>query len=159
MYFVALVKISRFLAWLCLLGQYYAHTIKRMAKRGKYSVVIPSDLKPHPSEREFSAACILSDYFQTNVVFILRSNTRTPDFSIDGVCWELKTPTGSGKYNIQHALKSALGQSANIIIDSRFSKIHINRFKSELHSQLLKTKAIRRLLLIDKSGAVVEIER
>lgn len=124
----------------------------------KYSIIIPAEVQPGPSPKELSAARILLEYFKKDIVFVSRKNNRTPDFLIDGLFWELKTPTGTGKYNLQHALKSASGQSDNIVIDARFSKMHINRIKSELRFQLSKANKISRLLLIDKQKAVIEIK-
>lgn len=123
-----------------------------------YSIIIPAEVQPGPSPKELSAARILLEYFKKDIVFVSRKNNRTPDFLIDGLFWELKTPTGTGKYNLQHALKSASGQSDNIVIDARFSKMHINRIKSELRFQLSKANKINRLLLIDKQKAVIEIK-
>lgn len=128
-----------------------------MSKK-EYSVIVPRSVFPKPSPREMSAAYILSDFFKSDVKFIPRDNQKTPDFLIKGIHWELKTPIGTGKYNIQHLLHAAVQQSKNIIVDARFSKMHITRIKSELkfHSSIT-TKGIRRLLLITKDKKVLEI--
>lgn len=105
----------------------------------KNSVIIPKDVFPKPSTKEISAAYILLDYFCTDVKFVARSKNRTPDFLINKEYWELKTPTGNGKYNIQHALRKAVAQSNNIIIDARFSKSHIAKIKNELSYQFKKS--------------------
>ena len=122
-----------------------------------YSIIVPGEVYPKPTSKELSAAYILVEYFKTDLKFVVRTNGRTPDFLIDGKYWELKTPTGNGKYNLQHALRSAAGQSENIIIDARFSKIHISKIKNELSYQFRHSKNIKRLLLIDKQKNVVEI--
>ena len=123
-----------------------------------YSVIVPKSVFPKPSPREMSAAYILMDYFKADVRFIPRGNQKTPDFLIKGLHWELKTPTGTGKYNIQHLLHSAIQQSKNIIVDARFSKMHISRIKNELkyHSNVT-TKGIKHLILITKDKKVIEI--
>ena len=133
-------------------------SINILARMKKYSIIIPAEVQPGPSSKELSAARILLEYFKKDIVFVSRKNNRTPDFLIGGLFWELKTPTGTGKYNLQHALRSAAGQSDNIVIDARFSKMHINRIKSELRFQLSKANKINRLLLIDKQKAVIEIK-
>ena len=69
-----------------------------------YSIIIPAEVQPGPSPKELSAARILLEYFKKDIVFVSRKNNRTPDFLIDGLFWELKTPTGTGKYNLQHAV-------------------------------------------------------
>ena len=125
--------------------------------KNEYSVIVPREVNPKPSAREMSAAYILNDFFKSDVKFVVRSDNKTPDFLIKGLYWELKSPTGNGKYNLQHALRSAAKQSENIIIDARFSKIHINKIKNELNYQFKRSRNIKRLLLIDKQKNVVEI--
>lgn len=125
----------------------------------KYSIIIPENIYPRPSTKEISAACILAKYFKTNIEFIPRSNQRTPDFLINNLYWELKTPTGTGKYNLQHTLRSAAKQSENIIIDARFSKMNISKIRNELNYQFKRSRNIKRLLLIDKQKRIVDFCR
>ena len=126
-------------------------------QKKNYSVIIPKDVYPKPSSREMSAAYILLEYFNKDVKFVARNNNKTPDFLIGNKYWELKSPTGNGKYNLQHTLRNAAKQSENIIIDARFSKIHINKIKNELTYQMKHSGNIKHLLLIDKQKNVVEI--
>ena len=51
-----------------------------------------------------TAAYILIDFFNSDIKFVVRNDNKTPDFLIKGKYWELKSPTGNGKYNLQHAL-------------------------------------------------------
>jgi len=124
----------------------------------QFTVIIPNNVFPIPSKRELSAARIIANYLKSDVVCQPCSNRKTPDFYAAGLYWELKTPTGTGKYNIQHLLHLAIQQSPNIIIDARFSKMHITRITHELklHSKIT-TKGVKRLLLITKDQKVVEI--
>lgn len=123
----------------------------------RYRVIIPEGLKPLPARYELSAADILATFFQTDVEFIPRSNQKTPDFLIDGRKWELKSPTGKGKNNIQHQLQAGLKQSDNIIFDARRSKISIIKIRGELNRQFHLSKNIRRLVLIQKDKSVIEL--
>jgi len=122
-------------------------------------VIIPVNLKPSPARYEITAAGLLARHFRANVEFIPRSNYQTPDFIINGVRWELKSPTGTGKNNIERQLRAGLKQSKNIIFDARRSKIHIVRIKRELHRQFQLTKSIQRLVLIDKQKNVIELSK
>ena len=123
--------------------------IHDMSKK-EYLVVIPESVSPQPTAREISAVYILVKAFKADIKFVPRANHKTPDLFIDGLYWELKTPTGNGKYNLQHALRNAAKQSENIIIDARLSKMHINKIKNELNYQFKRSKNIKRLILIDK---------
>ena len=124
----------------------------------EFSIIVPESVFPKPSTREMSAAYILLDYFKSDIKFVPRSNQKTPDFLINGLHWELKTPIGTGKYNIQHLLHSAIQQSKNIIVDARFSKMHLSRVISELkrHSTLT-TKGINNLIVITKNKKIIVI--
>ena len=139
-----------------LLLQWGGMVIKR---KSNYTVIVPETYFPKPSPREMSAAEILKDYFKADVKFIPRNNCKTPDLLINQVEWELKSPTGSGKRNLQHTLNRALKQSCYIIVDARFSKIHISKIKNHLLSEIKRNKRIKRLVLIDKQKNTVEISR
>jgi len=125
----------------------------------RYRVIIPTDLKPAPARYEITAATLLADYFKADVEFILRSNHKTPDFLINGVEWELKSPTGDGKYNVQHQIKATAKQSVNIVFDSRRSKMHMAKIRHEVERHFGYTKPIKRLILIDKNKMIVELSK
>lgn len=127
--------------------------------RKQFFVIVPGDIKPRPSEQELTAAYILAEYFQANVEFVARGAQKSADYLISGKYWELKSPTGVGKHNVQHTLQRASRQSKNIIFDARLSKMHASRLKYELRSQMRLIHSISRLLLIEKGGKVVEIVR
>jgi predicted ABC-class ATPase len=124
----------------------------------KYKVIIPIGLRPSPARYEISAAELLALYFKSDVEFVARSNQKTPDFLVNGYTWELKSPTGRSKHNIERQMKAGVKQSGNIILDARRSKIHISRIRSELHNQLKHRKAIKRLLLICKDKQIIELK-
>lgn len=124
-----------------------------------YRVILPTHLKPSPARYELTAAQLLAEYFKTDVEFISRSNHKTPDFIIDGVKWELKSPTGTGKRNIERQLQTGIKQSKNIVFDARRSKIHIARIKNVLNYQFRLAKSIKRIVLIDKNKNVIELTR
>ena len=124
----------------------------------QFNLIIPADVNPWP--HELSAAVILSEYFQADVRFLSRIvNSKSPDVLIKGIIWEIKSPTGKGKRNIQHTLQAAIKQSRYIVFDARRSKIHISRIAGELQRQLRLSASIERLLLIRKDKIVIEVFR
>jgi hypothetical protein len=125
----------------------------------KYNVILPTNLKPSPARYELTAAQLLAEYFKSDIEFVSRSNHKTPDFLINGIMLELKSPTGKGKHNIEHQMKGGVKQSGNIILDARRSKLHITKIRSTLRAQLEHRKAIKRLILIDKTKNIVELFR
>ena len=125
----------------------------------KYRVILPINLKPSPARYELTPAQLLAKHFKTDVEFIPRSNQKTPDFLINGVKWELKSPTGAGKRNIERQLQVGIKQSKNIVLDARRSKIHIARIKNVLNYQFRLAKSAKRIVLIDKSKNIIELKR
>ena len=123
-----------------------------------YKVIVPYAVYPPPSNDEISAAAILLGYFKADIMFVPRKNNKTPDFKVDGKLWELKTPRGNGKYNIQHTIKSALKQSRNIVIDLRKHKMNSKRAVREIIHETKHSKSgIERLIVITKRKTVLEI--
>jgi hypothetical protein len=125
----------------------------------KYRVIIPVGLKPLPASYELSAADLMAHYFKADVEFVLRSNHKTPDFLISNVLWELKSPTGDGKYNVQHQIKAAAKQSSNVIFDARRSKRHMAKIRQEVDHHFKHTKTVKRLILIDKNLKILEFSK
>ena len=124
-----------------------------------HNVIVPRSYTPKPSSTEMSAADILVDFFKADVKFVKRGNGKTPDFLIKGSYWELKSPTGSGKHNIQHKIQDAAEQSHNIVLDGRRSKLHPIKLKNEVQYQFNTIKKAKRLIFINKSGKAIEIFR
>lgn len=79
--------------------------VKKKPQTGK--IIIPTGMKPRPRGHEIDVAGILAEYFKTDVEFIPTGERKSSDFLIDGVLWELKSPQGTGKNNIQRQLKYA----------------------------------------------------
>lgn len=125
----------------------------------KYKVIIPVGLRPSPAYYEITAAQLVAEYFKADVEFVLRTNQKTPDFIIDAIKWELKSPTGNGKYNVQHQIKAAAKQSSNVIFDARRSKRHMTRLRNEVEHHFRHTKPVKRLILIEKSKTIVELSK
>lgn len=124
----------------------------------KKSVIIPSNLLPKPADFEISAAMILARYFKHNVEFITRKSSMTPDVKIGNIEWEIKSPVGNGKHNIEHQLQRAMKQSKNIVFDARQSKIDIRKIRKDLMKQAILTRSLKRLLLIEKTGKILVIK-
>jgi hypothetical protein len=86
-------------------------------------------------------------------------NLQTPDFLIKGKVWELKSPTGTGKNNIQRQLQEAHNQSVNVILDASRSKMHPLEIKRRAEHQFKIVKSVKRLIFVPKDGEPLEIKR
>ena len=84
---------------------------------------------------------------------------KTPDIKMGRLFWEIKRPTANSKYTIQHAFKSALKQSPNIIFDLRSSKLHQRQAFNRLKHEFELSKGVKRLKVILKSNRIVDFTK
>ena len=126
-----------------------------MLSKAHYRYIIPKGLDKEPEQHEKSAASILADYFKTNVFFVKRAGIKTPDLMIKGSIWEIKSPIGKGKHNIQHQFSRSGKQSMNIVLDSRRSIMSEMMFKRRAMHEFRENKNIKCLVVISKKGKVV----
>lgn len=129
----------------------------KRSKPGK--IIIPAGMKPSPRQHEIDVANILAEHFKADVEFIPTTSRRTPDFMLNGISWELKSPQGKGRNNIERQLKYAGHQSPNVIIDASRSKMHANKVRREVEYQFRLVKSVKRLLFISRTGKVFEMTK
>ncbi len=125
-----------------------------------YEVTLPRQPSQRPSERELSAAKLLSAHFKCSVTFIEPSKgfkQKTPDIIMLGNTWEIKSPTGSSKNTLEYQIRTALRQSPNIIIDGRFTKTSDTLTIYNLQRKRAFHKRLKRLLYVRKDGTIIEI--
>lgn len=86
------------------------------------------------------------------------SGTKSPDFIMDLLAWEMKSPQSNGSRTIEHAVRSASQQSENIIIDLRRSKLDTDRAIAQIQFHSSKRTNIKRLIAITKNGTRLDIK-
>lgn len=114
---------------------------------------------PRPHEKKI--AKFLTEYFKSDIIFMRRGISKTPDLYIlkTNVRWELKSPEGNSKHTIKHNLQAADKQSANVILDLTRTKMRdatgVSRAK-----EFLKTErsGIKRLKIITKKRTIIDIK-
>lgn len=123
----------------------------------KPQLIIPSNTDPRPETFEISAAMILAQFFDSDVKFIARQTSTTPDIEIAGVRWEIKSPIGNGKNNLKHQFSRAMKQSKNIVIDACRSKIDVRNIRRFLVKEA-NARTLKRLLFVTKDEKVEVIK-
>jgi hypothetical protein len=73
--------------------------------------------------------------------------------------WEIKAPKGDSSRTIENNLRSALRQSANLIIDLRRIKLNERKAISQITVKFKKIKKMNRLLIIQKNQKLIDIKR
>ena len=112
-----------------------------------------------PEKHEFETAKYFADMGK-DIVFHRPSEIKgehTPDISMDGFEWEIKSPQGSSKRTIENNFRNAVVQSRYIIFDLRRIKLHDNQCVAKLEKEYKARRYLKKLLIIKKDGTLVEI--
>lgn len=128
----------------------------------KYRIILEDSRREHePRYHEYKTVERIANIFQSNILFIRRRQSKTPDLYIikTGIRWELKSPLGGGKHTIQNNLREASAQSENIILDLSRAKLSdrqgISRAKEFLERESFR---IKRLKVFTKTGELIDIK-
>jgi hypothetical protein len=125
----------------------------------RYKLITPIDIKPRPAEDEQKVAIILAEYFKSNIEFVKRGSSTTPDIRVGNIYWEIKSPRGNGKYTISDNIRSAKHQSPNIVINLSRTKMTARQAESRIRDFLNNSSTgIKRLILITKTNRVIDIK-
>lgn len=125
-------------------------------KSKKSGVFTPSDREPWEHERRVAEILARAGHY---VEFLAEGSLRTPDIRVDGVIeYEIKSPESARAITIERAIKKALKQSRNIIIDaSRMKDARDDRVRNTLIFQARSRKQIKEMLYITKRGKIIDI--
>jgi hypothetical protein len=128
-----------------------------MAKQSKYSIIIPVGMKPRPKIHEETAADLLANHFKSDVYFIETGSQGTPDVSIKGIEWEIKSPIGASANNMQKNMREAAVQSESVVIDLRRSRLHQARALGYIKQFTDRYSKLKRVLVITKAKQILTI--
>lgn len=126
----------------------------------KYTVFTDNNKRFRPRTHEDFAAQIIADYFESDIIFIRRRESKTPDLYIlkTHICWELKSPMGNSKHTIQNSLRKAKMQSDNIILDlTRCGLTDSQSISRVKHYLLTEVHTIKKLKVITKTKEIIDI--
>jgi len=131
---------------------------KVMTKRQEFNVIKPVGMKPRPDKYEEIVAELLANHFESDVKFIKRKNTTTPDVLVVRYDqrWEIKNIRGNSKFTIQNNLRAADDQSENVVISLLRTKMTAPRAEGRIKKWLNDgpTK-IKRILLVTKARKII----
>jgi len=123
-------------------------------------VIVPDGYKPGKKERD--VAWILARHFCTKVEILRPVNKfkqKTADFLINGVEYELKTPTSSSVDKVQDKIAEGSKQARFIVLDGRRTKILDKRLIKICQVTIGDVRRINRILLITKNHQkIIDIE-
>lgn len=90
-----------------------------------------------------------------------RQHIRTPDITMIGKDWEIKSPIGKSSRTIENTIRQALKQSPNIIIDLRNldKRLPYKKYVDAAQFEFKKISAIKRLIVIVPGDQHLDMSR
>ena len=123
----------------------------------KHKLALPPEATPDAYELKCGA--LLSKYFNSNIEFIPTGRSTSPDIYVTRLhqLWEIKNIKGNGKHTIQHNLAKAKNQAPRIAISLLRSKMPPHAAVGRIKRELQKPNSIKAVILITKSGKIIDI--
>lgn len=99
-----------------------------------------------------------------SIELIPPSNTprmRRPDFVMDGVEWEMKSPERATQTVVERAFDKALRQShgGNVVMDLRRAKGEEEKVIEHLRKCFVSSKRAKRLMIITKKQRLIDLRK
>lgn len=106
----------------------------------------------------------LAENLGYDVAFLVpdrRKGARTPDIAMDGLLWEIKSPTGKSSRTIENNLRAALKQSPNIVMDLRRmdGRVPAKKLLGEVERQFTLAKSIKRIIVMTRQDRHIDFKR
>ena len=129
-----------------------------MAKK-QGTIIAPIELNVLPHEMATARALAAAGY---DVEFIHRTwgkRVASADMVMDGVIWEIKSPSSDKLKVVEKHIRAALHQSRDVVFDSRRMKGHSDEaIEREVRKWTAKLAYVRRMLYVNRRGEVVRIK-
>ncbi len=122
-------------------------------------IIIPGDVNVWPHEQRTAQALARAGY---TVQFVKKSEdpyATSADALIDGVLWEMKSPTSGKLRMVERNLRRAAHQSSNIVFDSRRMKnVPDAAIERELRKWSSELSGVSHVLFVNRHGAVIDVK-
>lgn len=114
-----------------------------------------------PTSDEIAVAEAMSRYFESDIKFIARGISHTPDIYIMRLrqYWEIKNPRGDSPKTIENILRTAQYQSENIIISLARTRMSARQATGRIRQCLSRNHiSAKRILIVPKNKKVLAIK-
>lgn len=115
-----------------------------------------------PTEQEREVAAILSEKYGKRVAYVPQvmypAGIQTPDYLIDGVKFDLKSPTGKGKNLLYGMLAKKKKQSPNFIFDITDCPLSEEEIKSQINGLYAShhTRFVEKIVVV-KNREIIKV--
>ena len=123
---------------------------------GKIEKEIGAVIEPH----EALAADVLAlNGFDVKFLKPLNTyKTKTPDITMNGIDWEIKSPTSSEKNTIKNSIHKATKQSRNLIVDTIRTNLSDEVIIQQIEVSIAKHRSIKKLIVITKTRKIIVLK-
>lgn len=134
-----------------------------MREQKQNHVIIPDNHPNPPDIQEQDIANILARHFNCIVEFIIPTDDykrKTPDIIMNGVIFEIKSPTGNSRNTVRNQFDRASSQHASgLVLDGRRTKLDDTTLKKQIARELVMRHRIKRVIFITKSRKILEFSK
>ena len=119
-------------------------------QHNKAQIIIP-DAHPNPPEdhERLEFLIPIDDY-----------KRKTPDIVMNGIIFEIKSPTGNSRHTVRNQFDRASSQHASgLILDGQRTKLDDATLKKQIMRELTMRHRIKRVIFITKSQKVLEFRK
>ena len=127
----------------------------------KFDIITSTNLKPMPTKDEMSVAEVLANFFQSNIKFVARGVSHTPDIYVTRFrqYWEIKNIRGNGPRTIANVLREAQHQSENVAISLSRTNMNTQQAMGRIRKYLREGNTrVKRIIVIAKNKKVLVIK-
>ena len=120
------------------------------------------DKKNVSTEPHEDSTILYLTQFGLNIELVKPANTyktKSADVFMLGAIWEIKSPTTSNKATIKADFRKAKSQSNRIIFDLRRVKKNANDVEKQIIKIFQGRGRVRRLIIIEKDGKVLDYSK
>ena len=133
-----------------------------MARRRIGTIIVPPGVFIDIHEK--MTVDFLATKIGSNVTFLVperHKGVKTPDIEMNGLRWEIKSPTGKSSRTIENNLRTATKQSPNVIIDLRRidGRIPTAKLLKEVERQFNLSKSIKYIIVINRQEEYIDFKR
>ncbi len=133
-----------------------------MARNQIGIIIVPPGVFMNVHEK--MAVDFLATKIGNDITFLVperRKGVRTPVIEMNGLRWEIKSPTGKSSRTIENNLRIAIKQSPNIVIDLRRmdGRIPTSKLLKEVEHRFNNAKSIKRLIVITRLETYIDLKR
>ena len=121
-------------------------------------VIVPGGTSVWPHEMATANTLAKAGHVVEFLPRVDGQKVKSADILMDGVVWEMKSPTSSSVKSLQKVLRRAGKQSHNVVVDTaRMKGVSDRDAQRELARLLPLVASVRRLRMVSKAKTVIDI--